>query len=161
VERPVSWSTAEVERRIGRTLAVVMNAGTYPGSMATNDPRSRWRMGVGLSAAVGRSPRERASPASHAPNGERFAAIRVAPARYRIVARVADASRVELAADFTEWKPVAMQHDDDDVWSAELPVLPGVHRVSVRSDGAAWIAPPGLMAQDDGFGGSAGVFVIP
>jgi hypothetical protein len=54
-----------------------------------------------------------------------------------------------------------MQREASDEWSAELPASPGVHRVSVRSDGGPWISPPGLAAQDDGFGGSAGVFVIP
>ena len=160
-ERPVVWSTVEAERRLGRSLALVANVGSYPGSMAMDAPRSRWMLGAGLSVATGRLPRDERAPSSPAPAAERFVAILVAPARYRIVAHLADAERVELAADFTDWKPVTMQREIGDAWSVELPATTGVHRVSLRTDDGPWISPPGLAAQDDGFGGSAGVFVIP
>jgi hypothetical protein len=159
--RPVLWSTLEVERRMGRSLALVTSLGTYPASIAADAPRSRWMFGAGLIVATGRTLRESAPPTTADAAAERFVAIRVAPERYRVVARIADASRVELAADFTKWKPVAMHQDSDGEWSAEMPASPGLHRVSLRSDGGPWTAPPGLVAQDDGFGGTAGVFVIP
>jgi hypothetical protein len=54
-----------------------------------------------------------------------------------------------------------MQRDAGDGWSAELLAPPGVHRISLRVDGGPWIAPPGLTAEDDGFGGSAAVFTVP
>jgi hypothetical protein len=72
-----------------------------------------------------------------------------------------DAMKVELASDFTGWKPFDMQRDAGDGWSAELLAPPGVHRISLRVDGGPWIAPPGLTAEDDGFGGSAAVFTVP
>jgi hypothetical protein len=72
-----------------------------------------------------------------------------------------DAMKVELASDFTGWKPFDMQRDAGDRWSAELLAPPGVHRISLRVDGGPWIAPPGLTAEDDGFGGSAAVFTVP
>jgi hypothetical protein len=92
---------------------------------------------------------------------ERFAAIRLAPDRYRLVAHLPAAGTVELASDVTGWRPVAMRRDAGDGWSVELPASPGVHRVSLRVDGGPWIAPPGLTAEDDGFGGSAAVFTVP
>jgi hypothetical protein len=117
--------------------------------------------GAGLTVATGRRTRDASPPSDATPSVERFAAIRVSPERYRIVVHFPDAMRVELASDVTGWRPIAMQRGADDAWSAEVPASSGVHRVSFRIDGGAWIAPPGLVAEDDGFGGTAGVVVIP
>lgn len=162
--RPVTWTTTEVERRIGRSLGVVASLGTYPGTFlatVTSAPRARWMLGVGLTAATGRRAHD-APPAPVAPpSTEAFAAIRLAPGRYRIVAHLPEAMQVELASDLTTWKPVAMQRESGDAWSTELPASSGAHRISLRVDGGAWMAPPGLLGEDDGFGGSAATFVIP
>ena len=162
--RPVLWSTTEAERRIGRSIGIVASVGSYPGSfatLATDGPRPRWMLGVGLTAATGRRSHDAPRPPAASTTTEHFAAIRLAPGRYRIVAHLPDATKVELASDFTGWKPFDMQRDTGDGWSAELFAPPGVHRVSLRVDGGPWIAPPGLTAEDDDFGGSAAVFTIP
>jgi hypothetical protein len=161
--RPVVWSTTEAERRVGRSLAIAASLGTYPGSLVAsmaNAPRARWMLGVGLSAATGRRTHD-APPAPPPATTERFTAIRVSPGRYRLVAHLPDATRVELASDLTGWKPVAMRRGSGDDWSAELPASSGPHRISLRADGGSWMAPPGLLAEDDGFGGSAAVFIVP
>jgi hypothetical protein len=142
----------------------VASLGTYPGSFATqasNASRARWMFGAGLTATLGRRSHDSLRPAAPAMATERFAVIRLSPERYRIVAHLRDAAKVELASDFTGWTSVAMQREADDVWSAELPASSGVHRVSLRVDGGPWMAPPGLVAEDDGFGGSAAEFIIP
>ena len=36
----------------------------------------------------------------------------------------------------------------------------GLHHISVRVDGGAWGAPPGLLTARDGFGGEVGVLMI-
>jgi hypothetical protein len=162
--RPVVWSTTEAERRVGRSIGIVASLGTYPGSFATlaaESPRARWMLGVGVTAATGRRSPDVPHPPTAPATSERFAAIRLAPGRYRIVVHLPDAMKVELASDFTGWKPFDMQRDAGDRWSAELLAPPGVHRISLRVDGGPWIAPPGLTAEDDGFGGSAAVFTVP
>jgi hypothetical protein len=162
--RPVTWTTTEVERRVGRSIGVVASLGTYPGSLVMNaatEPRAGWMLGVGLTAATGRRTRDAPPPPPPAATSEPFAAIHVSPGRYRIVVHLPDATQVELASDLTAWKPVAMQRASDDGWFAELPASTGAHRISLRVDGGQWIAPPGLSSDDDGFGGSAAVFIIP
>ena len=162
--RPVMWTTTEAERRIGRSVGVVASLGTYPGTFLTTTPKApgtRWMLGVGLTAATGRRAQGAPSLPSPATTTEGFAAIPLSPGRYRIVAHVREAAQVELASDLTGWKPVAMQRESGDAWFAELPASSGAHRVSLRVDGGAWTAPPGLPEEDDGFGGSAAVFIIP
>jgi hypothetical protein len=162
--RPVTWATTEAERRIGRSLGVVVSLGTYPGAVVTsvaNAPRARWMLGVGLTAATGRRAHEAPTAPPAATTTERFAAIRLSPERYRIVALLPRAEQVELASDLTGWKPVAMRRESTDAWFADLPASSGAHRISLRVDGGPWTAPPGLLEEDDGFGGTAAVFIIP
>jgi hypothetical protein len=159
--RPVVWSATEAERRLGRALGIVVSLGTYPGSFVTPAPRSRWMLGAGVSVATGRRSRQPSTPPVSTSATGRFVAIRVSSDRYRIVAHLPDAQRVELAADFTGWQPIPLRRDSVDSWSAELPAAPGLHHVSLRIDGGPWVAPSGLVAEEDGFGGSAGAFVIP
>ena len=78
---------------------------------------------------------------------------------YVIEIRVAHASAVSVMGDFTEWNPGALQHLSGTRWAVAVQLAPGVHHVQVRIDGGAWQAPAGLAAVDDGFSGSAGVFV--
>ena len=162
--RPIVWSTTEAERRLGSSLGIVASIGTYPGSLATtaaSTPRARWMFGAGITIATGRRAHDVSPPADAAPSVEQFAAVRLSSERYRIVVHFPGAARVELASDLTGWVPVVMLRGTGDTWSAEVPASSGVHRVSFRIDGGTWIAPPGLVAEDDGFGGSAGMVVIP
>jgi hypothetical protein len=45
-------------------------------------------------------------------------------------------------------------------WAAVVRVPPGVHRVQIRLDGGAWLAPPGLPRADDGPGGPSGTLLV-
>jgi hypothetical protein len=78
---------------------------------------------------------------------------------YVIEIRIANASAVSVMGDFTEWNPGALQHLSGPRWAVAVQLAPGVHHVQVRIDGGAWQAPAGLATVDDGFSGSAGVFV--
>jgi hypothetical protein len=70
-----------------------------------------------------------------------------------IVIQAADAEAVELAGDFTDWKPVTLQPWGRDGWRAFLPIAPGLHRLAIRVDGGAWQAPPGTRPIISEFGG--------
>ena len=80
----------------------------------------------------------------------------------RLVVRVhcRDVTSVELAGDFTDWKPVALLRMHGGWWYESLYVPPGVHRVQLRLNGGAWQAPPGLPRADDGPGGPSGTLVV-
>ena len=45
-------------------------------------------------------------------------------------------------------------------WRAELKLAPGIHRITVRTDGGSWIAPPGLPAGNDEYGSPVGMMVV-
>jgi hypothetical protein len=80
----------------------------------------------------------------------------------RLVIRVhlRDVTRAEIAGDFTDWKPVALERLRAGWWYQVLHVPPGVHRVQLRLDGGAWQSPPGLPRADDGPGGPSGTLVV-
>lgn len=74
--------------------------------------------------------------------------------------RLPSAQTVELMADFTDWTPVPMVRVDGETWAFNIFIGPGVHRLNVRIDGGAWIAPPGLTVARDEFGGQVGLLVV-
>lgn len=74
-----------------------------------------------------------------------------------------DASSVAVAGDFTNWKPdVALQDPDGDgVWTALVPVSPGVHQYMFVVDGDRWVTDPDASRYvDDGFGHRNAVLAI-
>jgi hypothetical protein len=93
------------------------------------------------------------------------AAFTLAPAaergQFTLRVHVPAARVIELSGDFTKWHPVAMQRVSADAWEVVLPIERGTHHVSIRVDGDAWTAPPGLARVTDDFDGSAGVLVVP
>ena len=78
-----------------------------------------------------------------------------------LVVQAAGATRVELAADFTDWQPLALTKRADGMWEAVLQIPSGVHRVNVRIDGAAWIAPAGITRAADEYGSEVGILAVP
>jgi hypothetical protein len=74
--------------------------------------------------------------------------------------RVAGAREVELMGDFTDWTPVRLTPTASGVWSFNVFLAPGVHRVNLRVDGGPWIVPPGLTAVRDEFGGDVGLLIV-
>ena len=67
---------------------------------------------------------------------------------------------VEVNGDFTDWQPLRLDHVGGDRWKAIVALMPGVHQVSLRVDGGAWLPPPGAPTAADGFGGMVGVVVV-
>lgn len=72
----------------------------------------------------------------------------------QFVLRAPDAQRVELAGDFTGWRPTyTMTRAEPGVWTVVVPLAPGVHNYSFVVDGERWIPDPAAPAVRDGFGG--------
>jgi len=76
------------------------------------------------------------------------------------VIQAADARTVELAGDFTDWKPVALQPWGADGWRTLLPISPGLHRLAIRIDGGEWEAPAGTRPIVSEFGGEVTEVVV-
>jgi hypothetical protein len=74
---------------------------------------------------------------------------------------VPGARQVDLVGDWTAWRPVALDRAADGRWTLRVTLTPGVYRFNLVVDGDAWIAPPGVAAVDDGFGGKTGLLVVP
>lgn len=70
------------------------------------------------------------------------------------------AGSVELMGDATAWTIASMSKGKDNRWHAILNVTTGSHRLSVRSDGGEWIAPPGLPLGNSDFGNAVGLLVV-
>ncbi len=88
-------------------------------------------------------------------------AVRAAPRGAYTLELAADARRVDLAGDVTNWDTVPMKRTGTKTFVLTLRAAPGVHQVAVRLDGGAWRVPAGLAKVTDEFGGVAGVLVLP
>lgn len=65
-----------------------------------------------------------------------------------------DATSVGLTGTFTGWEGMYQLHETSPgVWSAVLPVRPGVHEYVFVVDGEEWRPDPTAPSVDDGFGG--------
>jgi hypothetical protein len=164
--RRFSRSTAETtiwglsaSRSIAPSLALVAAAGRAGSDPVTSVPGARY-FALGLRLQVG-SPVLASLPSAAARSTTAPFQIGPAVAAGReIVIQAADARAVELAGDFTDWKPVALQRWGADGWRALLPISPGLHRLAVRIDGGAWQAPPGTRPIASEFGGEVAEVVV-
>lgn len=78
-----------------------------------------------------------------------------------VTIRAPGARLVEIAGDFTDWEPQALQRSGGgDSWLLETALPVGVHRFHVRLDGGAWVVPRGVAPQQDEFGGRVGLLVV-
>jgi hypothetical protein len=75
----------------------------------------------------------------------------------------ASARRVSLAGSFTGWRPtLALQQTTPGVWTALVPLRPGVHDYVFVVDGTRWIPDPDAPQQvDDSFGGTNSRISLP
>lgn len=133
---------------VRRDLAIQLAGARYPVNHLTG-----MQAGSGLSVGAVLTTGRRSAPTID----ERATALRgVAapePGVSRLVIRAPRARHVELAGDWSDWKPVAARRAPDDYWYADIRIPPGRYRYAFRIDGSQWTVPEGVTAVDDGFGG--------
>jgi hypothetical protein len=154
----VIWGLS-ASRDLAPTLALVAAAGRAGSDPVTSVPGARY-VAVGLRLKVG-APAAVSLPAR--PAADASAPFRIGPAvaaGREIVVRAPDAETVELAGDFTDWKPVVLRQWGADSWRTLIPVSPGLHRLAVRIDGGEWRAPPGTRPVESEFGGQVAEVVV-
>ena len=133
------------------TMSVDVNAGSYPADRLIGTRAGRY-VNVGVSLRTGRSsPPSQASPAG---------APAVMPGFTRVAIRDDGARRVDVAGDFTNWKPIATQRAPNGVWYADLRIPAGQYRYAFRINGNEWRVPEGATAVDDDLGGKSALLVV-
>jgi len=152
-----TWGRIQSAVSLAPSIALIASAGVRPSSATYGITRSRFmELGARVSPGALRRPR--------LPRGVRptAAAFQVEDDRggRRLRVRVPGARSVELAGDFTNWRPIALRQGDTDEWEVTLPISPGVHRIAIRIDGDSWTTPPGVAAVADEFQGTVGVIVV-
>jgi len=148
-----------LSREIAPTLALVAAAGRAGSDPVTSVPGARY-FAVGLRLKVG-PPTVPALPVRT--GSDASAPFRIGPAvaaGREIVVQAPEAEAVELAGDFTDWKPVMLRRWGEHGWRTLLAVAPGLHRLAIRIDGGEWHAPAGTRAVESEFGGQVAVGVV-
>jgi predicted carbohydrate-binding protein with CBM48 len=165
------YGEASTTLTLGERTAVFVSSGRYPTDPVSGSVAGRYASaGVRLRTALTRPPAIRdpqrlgRSPANGDGGAGFTARLDVQPApdgMVRLVVYAAAASAVELAGDFTDWRPVALHRTVEGAWDSVLPIPSGVHRVNVRIDGGVWTVPAGTTRVADEFGGEVGIVAVP
>ncbi len=110
------------------------------------------------SAPSARQEREEVAAAREDAAGEAMPTVYV-----QFVLRAPEASSVALAGDFNGWRPTIVLQDPsgEGVWTARVPLRPGVHEYMFVIDGSRWVTDPlAERYSDDGFGNRNAVLAI-
>lgn len=153
------WQRVDFALPINPGVALIATAGRKPAVPEERLPSGSFAVvGVQVSfqGTIGADP----SPSTNGRDAPRFVTLDVGGGRQSISIVGLAADRVEIIADFTDWKPVDLAAIGERVWHVTLPVAPGAHRVSMRVDGGAWMPPPGIPVTADEFMGTVGVLLI-
>lgn len=83
----------------------------------------------------------------------------------RFVLVAPEASSVHLTGDFMSWSREGIELEDlrgSGVWTADVPLPPGVYQYTFVIDGTRWVPDPTALSQvDDGFGQVNSVVIVP
>jgi hypothetical protein len=131
-------------------FAIQVAGGAYPADRLIGTPGGRF-VSLGVSLRTGRAER-RLPGADGAPA--------LATGMSRLTIREADAHRVDVAGDFSNWKPIAAARARNGVWFVDLRIPPGQYRYAFRVDGTTWAVPDGAATVNDGFGGKSAWLIV-
>lgn len=151
------WQSADAELWVLPRLALVLAAGNALPDVVRGTPSTRY---LSASIRIAFQPRVTLWPARSPARGVRVAVTRRNDHLVRIDVATSDATRVDLMADFTDWKPIALEHGDK-TWYVERPIATGLHRFAIRLDGGAWVAPSNVPSVEDDLGGTVGLITVP
>jgi Glycogen recognition site of AMP-activated protein kinase len=165
-----SWASLTTTAWIAPKLAFVASVGTYPVDFTQGYPGGQFvtvalRLGSRGSrhSDLAETRRSHSGMLQGEPTSSSlgFQMLGGPPGRRTLRVHVAGATNVEIAGDFTDWKPVRLTPAESGWWTLTLPIESGVHQVNYRVDGGAWSVPPGLAALSDEFNGSVGLLSVP
>lgn len=167
-----TWGSASAVFWMLHSVAVVASAGTYPIDFAQGFPGGRYAsIGIRLEARRGRAGGARVASGERAPSTilandilrfEMYDTVMTRGTQDRVfrVQAPSSTSSVQLTADFTHWRPVALIRGRDGWWTLSLSVAPGVHQMNIRVNGGPWLIPPSLAPLTDEFGGTVGILEV-
>jgi hypothetical protein len=164
--RRFSRSTSELTlwgltayRGITPLLDLVASAGRSGSDPVTAAPSSRYfALGLRFRFRSGQAPL--VIPPSRSADRDDFHLGPALGSGREILLHVPEAQQVELAGDFTDWRPVRLDRWHDGAWRTVLTIPPGLHRLAIRVDGGSWRAPPGLHPLTSEFGGEVAEIVV-
>jgi hypothetical protein len=163
------WGEMSVVWWVARHIAVVGAHGRYPSEPGRGAPGGRYsaislRLATRppvLDVAIPRRDRG-ASPEFGRPVVASFQARRENDSTYVLSVRAPGARSVEIAGDFNDWQPTALQSSARrDNFTLKLKLSPGAYKYSVRVDGGEWGLPPGVPALRDDLAGTVALLIIP
>jgi hypothetical protein len=133
---------------VSPSASITFSAGAYPADRLIGTPAGHF-LNLGVSMRTG----SLRAPVSHEIEGVPAPQTGMT----RLAIRAAGAMRVEVAGDFTDWRPIAAHRapSDADLWFIDLRIPPGQYRYAFRIDGTRWAVPDGATAVDDDFGGKS------
>ncbi len=83
------------------------------------------------------------------------------PGYVKLVLQTPPATSVEIAGDFTDWRPIALAQNSEGSWEVVLQITAGIHQINMRRDGGPWTAPGGTTRLAGDYGDEVGTFVVP
>jgi hypothetical protein len=160
------WARADTRITLGRYADLLVGVAALP-----SQPESGIRAGrvatIGLSFASG----ARGARAGDITNAGSFEVRRLdmrlasdADRRDSVTVRLrlrdGRAQRVDVSGEQFAWKPVSLTRVDAEWWEADVRMLVGTYRMSIRRDGKRWTAPPGFPVLRDEFGGEVALVTV-
>lgn len=90
--------------------------------------------------------------------------VAVGPVVTRFVLVAPEATSVHVTGDFASWDPDAIVLEDlrgTGIWTADVPLEPGVYQYTFIIDGSEWRPDPKALSHvDDGFGQTNSVLIV-
>jgi hypothetical protein len=165
------YGEASATLTMGERTALFVSGGRYPTDPVSGSVAGRYASaGLRLRTALHRPRvlRDLHPPGRSTASGDGGAGftarLEVQPmldGTMRLVVYAPNAATVELAGDFTDWRPVALRRTGESTWENVQHISSGVHRVNVRIDAGMWTAPAGTTLAADEFGGEVGIVAVP
>jgi hypothetical protein len=145
-----TFGNGVVSCAVSSVATLELSGGTYATNRLVGTPGGQF-VNIGVSLGTGRA----------SSNGTQIAGL-PAPAAgvTRLVLRALEATNVDVAGDFTNWKFIAAHRAAQGVWVVDLRIPPGQYRYAFRVDGTTWRVPDGSAVVDDDFGGKSAWLIV-